>query len=139
MLYFPQCAGAHIFRLGGFMDVHTWDTPIRAAWHKSNTLVDYKYTPDVLVAIIQEEETNHRWHVMFKELAALKIIVGDNAHWSLEPLPPDGGFFTISGSPWLSALGLSENNAQRLASHYVICCKRELIEIAAYDVTFTPE
>jgi hypothetical protein len=121
------------------MDVHLWDTPIRATWHKSNTLVDLKYAPDLLELLVHEEETRMRWRISFKDLAAFKIIVGDNAHWSRQPLPPDAGFFQITESPWLSALGLTETNDQELVRHYVICCRRELIEIAARDATFAPE
>ncbi len=119
------------------MDVHVWETPIRADWHKSNTLVDFTYTPDVLEIVIQEEGTPAKWHIAFKHLAGFKIIVGDNAHWSLEPLPPDGGFFRIVESPWLAALGLTETNDHLSAQHFVVCCKRELIEVAAYDAVFT--
>ena len=119
------------------MDVHVWQTPIRATWHKSNALIDFTYTPDVLEVVIQEEETPAKWHISFKELAAFKILVPHNAHWSLEALPPDGGFFRIVDSPWLAALGLSETNDHRTALHFVICCKRELIEVAAYDAVFS--
>jgi len=65
-------------------------------------------------------------------LVSVDKIVGDNAHWSLEPIPPDGGFFQITDSPWLTALGLTETNDQQIPHHYVICCKRELIEVAAF-------
>jgi hypothetical protein len=119
------------------MDVHAWKTPIRAVWHKSNTLLDIHYTRDGVEVIIDEDETHQHWVVAFKDLVALKVIVGDNAHWSLAPIPPDGGFFQITDSPWLTALGLTETNDQQIPHHYVICCKRELIEVAAFHATFT--
>ena len=121
------------------MDVHLWDTPIRAMWHKANTLIDFKYAPEALELVIHEEGTRMRWRVTFKDLVAFKVIVGDNAQWSQQPLAADAGFFQLTESPWLAALGLTETNDQRLAHHYVICCKREMIEVAGYDATFTPE
>lgn len=121
------------------MEVHLWDTPIRAAWHKANALIDFNYTPDVLDLVVHEEGTRLRWRIAFKDLAAFKIIVGDNAQWSQQPLPADAGFFQITDSPWLAALGLTETNVQSVAHHYVVCCKRELIEVAAFSATFTAE
>ena len=121
------------------MDVHAWETPIRAVWHKSNTLVDLNYTPDGLDVILEEDETRQHWCISFKDLVALKTIIGDNAHWSLQPLPPDGGFFQITDSPWLAALGLTETNEERIPHHFAICCKRELIEVAAFNEAFTAQ
>ncbi len=121
------------------MEVHLWDTPIRAPWHKANTLIDFKYAPDSLELVVHEEGTRLRWRIVFKDLAAFKLIVGENAQWSQQPLPADAGFFKITESPWLAALGITENNDQERAHHYVICCKRELIEIAARDTAFTAE
>src|SRR5438874_315322 len=118
------------------MDVHLWDTPIRASWHSSNTLIDIKYAPEALEAIIHEEGTRMRWRITFKDLVAFKIIIGDNGKWSRDPLPADAGFFQLTESPWLAALGTTETNDQRPARHYVVCCKREMIEVAAHDVTF---
>ncbi len=119
------------------MDVRAWQTPIRAVWHKSNTLVGVNYLLEGLEIILEEEDTKQHWCIAFKDLVALKIILGDNANWSRQPLPPDGGFFELTDSPWLAALGLTENNDQRIPHHYVICCKRELIEIGTFSAAFT--
>ena len=121
------------------MEVHVWDAPIRATWHKSNTLVDLHYAPEALELLIHEEGTKLRWKVVFKDPAGVKVIVGENAHWSQQSLPQDGGFFRITESPWLSALGLTETNDQEQRRHYVVCCRREMIEVAAREVTFATE
>lgn len=120
------------------MNVHIWEVPIRATWHKSNTLVELNYDIDGVEVIIAEEETLQRWHIEFDDVAGLKVITGEHMKWSTEQIPPDGGFFEITDSPWLSALGLVETNDQETPHHFVICCRREIVEVAAFEVALTP-
>ncbi len=119
------------------MNVQEWEVPIRATWHKSNTLVELAYDIDGVELIIVEEETRQRWHIEFSEVVGIKILTEEHMEWSVLPVPPDGGFFEMTDSPWIAALGLTETNDQDMPHHYLICCRRELIEIIAYEVAFS--
>lgn len=121
------------------MNVQAWDVPIQASWQKSNTLVDLSYDIDGLDLIIAEEETRARWRVEFDDVVAFKVITDEYAKWSMQPIPADGGFFEITESPWLTALGLTESADLEVPHHFVICCRREIIEVAAYGVSFAAQ
>ncbi len=119
------------------MNVLAWHVPIKATWQKANTLVELAYDLDGVELVIAEEETRQRWHIEFNDVAGVKIITEEHMQWAMQQIPPDGGFFEITESPWLAALGLTETNDQTLPHHWVICCRRELVEIAAYEVAFS--
>lgn len=121
------------------MNVQEWQVPIRATWHKSNTLVELAYDFDGVELVLIEEETRQRWHVEFHDVAGVKVITEDFMEWSIVQIPPDGGFFEMTESPWIAALGLTETNDRDLPHHYLICCRSELIEIVAYEVAFSPD
>jgi len=117
------------------MQVERWDVPVQATWQQSNMLVDLNYDIDGLDIIVAEEDTRQRWNFAFEDLVAFKVISGDHAKWSMQAIPPDGGFFEITESPWITALGLVESDEQDEPHHYVICCRRELIEVVAFGVS----
>lgn len=119
------------------MNVETWDVPVVATWQKSNTLVDFAYSENGLEIEIVEGESNQQWLLHFEKFLGFKVIGNEWAEWSVEPIPPDGAFFEIIGSPWLDALGVTESSLEDTPHHFVICCKRELIEVAAWECTFT--
>lgn len=120
------------------MQVDRWDVPIQATWQRSNVLVDLNYDIDGLDMIVAEEETRQRWGLEFEDVAAFKVITEENAKWSMEAIPPDGGFFEITESPWIQALGLAESDEQDEPHHFVVCCRRELVEVIAYGVSINP-
>lgn len=121
------------------MEVHPWEVPIAATWHKSNTLVDFLYDEEGLELIIEEEETQQRWVLRFADPAGFKVLCGEHAEWSIQHVPANGGFFEMKNSPWLSALGITETNEQASAHHYMICCQDELIEIATWECVITQQ
>ena len=120
------------------MNVQSWQVPIKATWHRSNTLVELAYDLDGVELVLIEEETRQRWHIEFLEVAGVKVITEDYMEWSIVQVPPDGGFFIMTESPWIAALGLTETSDQDTPHHYLICCRSELIEIIAHEVTFNP-
>ncbi|MDK1021893.1 MAG: hypothetical protein QGD90_09700 [Candidatus Hydrogenedentes bacterium] len=119
------------------MDVQIWDVPINATWSKSNILVDFAYNEDGVEIVLLEEESKQRWVMHFEEVMAFKIISNEWAKWSTAQIPPDGGFFEIMDSPWLQALGTTENPLAKEPHHFIICCEQELIEVAAWECHFT--
>ncbi len=121
------------------MNVQAWNVPIQATWQKSNMLVDLSYDVDGLDLIVAEEDTRQRWRVEFDDVVAFKVITDEYAKWSMQSIPPDGGFFEITDSPWLEALGLSESENMHVPHHFVICCRREIVEVAAFGVNFAAQ
>ncbi len=119
------------------MEVAAWDVPINATWQKSNILIDLAFTEDGLEIVLLEEESRQRWVMHFEAIAAFKVITEEWSKWSAEHIPEDGGFFEILDSPWLAALGLTETSLEDTPHHFLICCQRELIEVAAWDCLFT--
>ena len=100
-------------------------------------LIEMAYDLDGVEVVLAEEETRQRWHIEFDEVVGVKIITAKHMEWPIAQIPSDGGFFEITDSPWLAALGLTESNDLELPHHWIICCRSELIEIAAYEVTFS--
>lgn len=119
------------------MDVQTWDVPVNATWSKSNILIDFAYTEDGVEIVLIEEESKQRWVMHFEEVMAFKVISNEWAKWSSEQIPPDGGFFEIMDSPWLQALGATEDPLAKKPHHFIICCQLELVEVAAWECHFT--
>lgn len=119
------------------MEVTAWDVPINAAWQKSNILIDLAYSEDGLEIVLLEEESRQRWVIHFEEVLAFKVIRDEYSKWSTELVPADGGFFEISDSPWLAALGLADTSLEEIPHHFLICCQGELIEVAAWECLFT--
>ena len=121
------------------MDVHVWETPIEATWQRANRLEELR-TPkaEELIVRIIEENTDRIWSLQFTQVGAFKLLSEQCAEWSKEPLPPDGGFFTIVGSPWFEAIGLgdSDPDAIEAKTHYVISCQEGILEVVANDCTF---
>ena len=115
------------------MEFKPWEVPISADWHRSTTLLDLDYAGDTLALIIREEETNLKWRLQFEDVCGVKILTGDSAQWNVEPLPAEGGFFIVTGSPWLGALGLTDNAIHAPWRQYVVCCRNEIIEVIASD------
>ena len=121
------------------MDIAAWDVPINATWQNSNILIDLAYNEDGLEIVLLEEERRQRWVMHFEEILAYKVITEEWSKWSTQQIPADGGFFEILDSPWLAALGLTETPLEKTPHHFLICCQRELIEVAAWDCIFTAE
>ncbi len=121
------------------MDVHSWETPIEAKWHKANKLVEVSTGLDELLFRIIEEISQHIWSLQFSDVRAFKLYTEDCAQWSKQPLSPDAGFFIITGSPWFNALGLGEidPDSPESATHFVVCCNEGIVEIAAHSCSFT--
>ena len=120
------------------MDVHAWDTPVEATWHKANKLVEVSTGLEELIVRLAEEKTDRIWSLQFSDVRAFKLYTEDCAQWSKQPLPPEGGFFKITGSPWFDALGLGESDpdSPESSTHYVICCSEGIVEVAAHSCAF---
>ena len=119
------------------MLVETWDVPVTAEWQKSNVLVDFAYSEDGLEIELVEGESKQQWLLQFEEILGFKVIRDEWSEWSAEPFPADGAFFEIVDSPWLEALGVTVSSLEDAPHHYIICCKRELLEVAAWECIFT--
>ena len=117
------------------MNVETWDVPVVSTWQKSNTLADFTYTENGLEIVLIEEESTRRWVILFEEILGFKVIRDEWSKWSKELIPPDGAFFEIIDSPWLVALGVTDSSLEDTPRHFVICCQRELIEVAGREFT----
>lgn len=120
------------------MDVHLWETPIEATWHRANRLADLS-TSDGLIVRIIEENTDRIWSLQFTAMHAFKLVTEDCAEWSKKPLPPEAGFFKITDSPWLEALGIGESDPEAMEhiQHFAISMQDGILEIAAHDCTFS--
>ncbi len=119
------------------MDIAAWEVPINATWQKSNVLIDLAYGEDGLEIVLLEQESRQRWVMHFEEILAFKVITDEWSKWSAEQIPADGGFFEMIDSPWLAALGLTDTSLEDTPHHFLICCQRELIEVAARECRFT--
>lgn len=119
------------------MRVETWDVPVTATWQKSNTLVDFAYSEEGLEIELVEGESKQRWLLHFEEVLGFKVLGDEWSQWSAEPFPVDGAFFEIVDSPWLAALAITDSALEESPHHFIICCQRELIEVAAWECNFT--
>ena len=121
------------------MEVHYWETPIEATWHNANHLEEANIGKDDITIRISDEKTGRIWSLQFERVKAFKILSDECAEWSTKLLPPDSGFFTITNSPWFSALGLGSSDPDALDSvtHYVICCEEAIVEVLAHDSLIT--
>jgi len=120
------------------LDVHRWETPVEATWHRANRLVEMNTGEDLTVRLI-EENTDRIWTLQFTDVHAFKLVTEDCAEWSKKPLPPDGGFFKLTDSPWFEALGIGESDPDSMENtqHFVVCLQEGILEIAAHDCSFT--
>lgn len=121
------------------MDVHYWETPIEASWHNANHFVEANLGKSQITVQISEEKTDRLWTLHFNGVKALKVLSKECSEWSAMLLPADSGFFTITDSPWFTALGLQETDPDSFNNftHYVICCREEIVEVVATNCEIT--
>ncbi len=121
------------------MEVHYWETAIEATWHNANHLVEANIGKGDITIRISDEKTARVWSLQFERVKAFKILSDECAEWSTKLLPADSGFFTITESPWLTALGLGETipGTVDYVNHYVVCCEEGIVEVVAHDCLIT--
>lgn len=113
------------------MSVKAWELPIKAEWHRATELGSLSFSRDGLTLILIEGDSGRHWRLRFPEVQAFKCITEESAADLLGTLPPQGAFYEVVDSPWLSELGRGKIEYMAQAKHYVICCYDEVLEVVA--------
>ena len=121
------------------MDGITWETPVLAPGRRSIELGSVAYEPGRLEVRVQEDPTGKLWSVRFSNIQGLRITTFESAFEVTKNLPGEGGFFEFKESSWLASLGAGKREYMHKARHFVICCYDEVLEIAAWEVSFVQE
>jgi len=86
---------------------------------------------------ILEENTEKKWHVLFRNTQALRVTTWESANEVLRTLPHEGGFFELFDSDLCRSLGAGIREYMQSARHFVISCYDQVVEVVAYEVTIT--
>lgn len=113
------------------MKVKTWELPISATWHRATDLGSLHLDREGLTLMLNEQDSDRRWRLTFSEVQAFKWTTEESAATILGALPKTGAFYEVVGSNWLPELGQGKLDYMSRASHYIICCYDEVLEIAA--------
>lgn len=113
------------------MNFIPWDVPIKAESHRSTDLKEFRFNQHILKFKLIEEDSEKVWELSFDSLQAFRLTTEECSAQIIECLPTDGGFFKSNNSTWLNSLRKNDAHFLKDASHFVICCYDEIIEIVA--------
>ncbi|WP_218417919.1 hypothetical protein [Alteromonas lipotrueae] len=111
------------------MNFDNWAVPFTANSKRAIELVSIQYDGSSICIVLYEEDSDRNWKVTFDSYVALRIVSEECSAGIQNDLPEEGAFYITKKSDWLFELGKGDISFLDDASHFVMCCYDEVIEV----------